>query len=61
MPNSPDNRQKFVGDRVALPFSFGLALIVVLAVFIAMIFTGNLSHQEAELMKKKTLLKEKMK
>ena len=61
MPKQPFTRQNFVGDRVALPPSIGLAIIIVLAVFVTMLFTGKMSDEEAELMDKKTVLEEKMK
>lgn len=40
--------RKFVGDRVALPVSVWLLLIIALAIGVTMLFTGKMSQQEAE-------------
>lgn len=41
--------RKFVGDRVALPASVCLLVIIALAIGVTMLFTGKMSQQEAEL------------
>lgn len=48
--------RKFVGDRVALPASVCLLVIIALAIGVTMLFTGKMSQQEAEL----ELMKEKL-
>lgn len=48
--------RKFVGDRVALPASVYLLVIIALAIGVTMLFTGTMSQQEAEL----ELMKEKL-
>lgn len=48
--------RKFVGDRVALPASICLLVIIALAIGVTMLFTGKMSQQEAEL----ELMKEKL-
>lgn len=41
--------RKFVSDRVALPASVCLLVIIALAIGVTMLFTGKMSQQEAEL------------
>lgn len=41
--------RKFVSDRVALPDSVCLLVIIALAIGVTMLFTGKMSQQEAEL------------
>lgn len=40
--------RRFVGDRVALPASVCLLVIIALAIGVTMLLTGKMSQQEAE-------------
>ncbi len=54
MPKLPFNRQKFIGDRVALPVSFSLVIIIAVSILLSMILTGRMASEEAELTKIET-------
>ena len=53
-------QQSLVGDRVALPASFWLLIIIALSVFFSMLLSGDIVREEEKLQKQKDALLEEM-